>query len=99
MKITELTKKIIETFDLNIPKSISIESYNSGTLDLTSEGDEFDGSIRELLGVDESDQTTIDNAIQRIQEVINNIKTNESIDRKDLVIEFLEILVEKLNDL
>ena len=99
MEITELTKKIIETFDLNIPKSISIESYNSGTLDLTSEGDEFDGSIRELLGVDESDQTTIDNAIQRIQEVINNIKTNESIDRKDLVIEFLEILVEKLNDL
>ena len=54
-----------------------------------------------LIGniVDESDQTTIDNAIQRIQEVINDIKTNESIDRKELVIEFLEILVEKLNDL
>ena len=34
-----------------------------------------------------------------IQEVINDIKTNESIDRKELVIEFLEILVEKLNDL
>ena len=99
MEITELTKKIIETFDLNIPQSVTFESYNSGTLDLTSEGDEFDGSIRELLGVGESDQTTIDNAIQRIQEVINDIKTNESIDRKELVIEFLEILVEKLNDL
>jgi len=99
MEITELTKKIIETFDFNIPKAVSFESYNSGTLDLTSEGDEFDGSIRELLGVDESDQKTIDNAIQRIQEVINDIKTNESIDRKELVIEFLEILVEKLNDL
>lgn len=59
MEITELTKKIIETFDLNIPKSVTFESYNSGTLDLTSEGDEFDGSIRELLGVDESDQTNI----------------------------------------
>ena len=75
MEITELTKKIIDTFDLNIPKSVTFESYNSGTLDLTSEGDEFDGSIRELLGVDESDQTTIDNAIQRIQEAINDIKT------------------------
>lgn len=42
MKITELTKKIIETFDLNIPKSVSFESYNSGTLDVTSEGDEFE---------------------------------------------------------
>jgi len=83
METKELTEKITEIFDLNIPKSVSFESYNSGTLDLTSEGDEFEGSIREFLGVDESDQTTIQKAIQRIQEVINDIKTNEFLIEKN----------------
>ena len=49
MEITELTKKIIETFDLNIPKSISIESYNSGTLDFNCSDYDEDDLVEKLF--------------------------------------------------
>ena len=91
--------KIVNLFEENLPSVITYEAYNSGTLDLTDQLDEFDASVKELLGVDEFAPDTIVAGKSQIAEVITLAKQNESIGRKELFIELLEILDEKLDEL
>lgn len=91
--------EIVNLFEENLPSVITYEAYNSGTLDLTDQLDEFDASVKGLLGVDEFTADTIVAGKSQIAEVITLAKQNESIGRKELFIELLEILDEKLDEL
>ena len=99
MNTSLLKNKIQIIFNNIFPKHITLEAYESGTIDLTSEGDEFEGLVKELFGVDEYEKSTIDHAIKELSNFIIELQSNEEIKRKDLLIYLLEVLIEKLNDL
>lgn len=91
--------EIINVFEQNIPSSITYDAYNSGTLDLTDELDEFDASVKQILGVDEFASETISAGKSQIAELVALAKQSDAISRKELFIELLEILDEKLDEL
>ena len=92
-------KKICDLINNIFPKNINIKDYNSGVLDLTNEVDEFFYQLKDLLGVDEDSRETILMARAKIKEFINNIKSKDKIDNRELVNELLSLVDQKLDDL
>ena len=92
-------KQIIDILDANIPPQITLDALNSGTLDLGEELDEFDGEVKEDIGVDESNPPSIEVAKSTILDVIELAKSDTKMNRSDLLIFLLEVLNEKLDDL
>jgi len=99
MSTEDSLNEIINVFEQNIPSSITYDAYNSGTLDLTDELDEFDASVKQILGVDEFAPETIGAGKSQISELVALAKQSDAISRKELFIELLEILDEKLDEL
>ena len=92
-------KKIYDLINNIFPKNIYIKDYNSAALDLTNEIDKFFNQLKDLLGVDEDSRETILMARAKIKEFINNIKSKDKIDNRELVIELLSLVDQKLDDL
>ena len=99
MSNEDYLQKIIDILDANIPPQITLDALNSGTLDLGEELDEFDGEVKDVLGIDESDPPSIDVARKIILELVELAKSDTKINRSDLLIFLLEVLDEKLDDL
>lgn len=92
-------KKIYDLINNIFPKNINIKDYNSAALDLTNEIDKFFNQLKDLLGVDEDSRETILMARAKIKEFINNIKSKDKIDNRELVNELLSLVDQKLDDL
>ena len=93
------TKKVCDLINNIFPKNINIKDYNSGTFDLTKEVDEFFNQLKDLLDVDEDSRETILMARAKIKEFINNIKSKDKIDNRELVNELVSLVDQKLDDL
>ena len=92
-------KQIIEIFVNTMPSHITLEALEAGTMDLTDEMDSFDYQVKDILELDEGDQTSIGNAKSIILAIIETIKSDTQIDRSDLLLYQLELLCERLDDL
>lgn len=92
-------KKICDLINNIFPKNINIKDYNSAAFDLTNEIDKFFNQLKDLLGVDEDSRETILMARAKIKEFINNIKSKDKIDNRELVNELLSLVDQKLDDL
>ena len=92
-------KKICDLINNIFPKNINIKDYNSAAFDLTNEIDKFFNQLKDLLGVDENSRETILMARAKIKEFINNIKSKDKIDNRELVNELLSLVDQKLDDL
>ena len=55
-------KQIIEIFVNTMPSHITLEALEAGTMDLTDEMDSFDYQVKDILELDEGDETSIGNA-------------------------------------
>jgi hypothetical protein len=99
MRAEETLSGIVDLFEANLPSYITYQTYSSGTLDLTAQLDEFDASVKELLCIDEFAPESIATGKSQIAEVIKLARQSESTGRKELFLELLEILDEKLNEL
>lgn len=58
MDTNEYLNTISDILDLNIPSFVTLEALQSGTIDLGEELDEFDGQVKESVGLDELDKNT-----------------------------------------
>lgn len=85
--------------DLNIPSFVTLEALQSGTIDLGEELDEFDGQVKESVGLDELDINTVKAAQVTIKKVIELAATKEDLSRKALLVFLLEVLVEKIDEI
>jgi hypothetical protein len=92
-------KQIIEIFVNTMPSHITLEALEAGTMDLTDEMDSFDYQVKDILELDEGDETSIGNAKSIILAIIETIKSDTQIDRSDLLLYQLELLCERLDDL
>ena len=92
-------KQIIEIFVNTMPSHITLEALEAGTMDLTDEMDSFDYQVKDILELDEGDQTSIGNAKSIILAIIETIKSDTQIDRSDLLLYQLELLCERPDDL
>ena len=92
-------EKVCDLINNIFPKNITIKEYLSETLDLGNEGDEFDGQIKYLLGVDEDSRETILMAKAKIKEFLNTIKSKDKIEKRELINYLLTLLIERLDDL
>tara|TARA_B100000963_G_scaffold328933_1_gene317903 strand:+ start:151 stop:450 length:300 start_codon:yes stop_codon:yes gene_type:complete len=91
--------EIIEIFNNTMPSHITLEALETGTMDLTDELDSFDYQVREILELDEGDETSIENTKSNILAMIEALKSDSQIQRSDLLIYQLELLCESLDDL
>lgn len=92
-------KSVCDLINNIFPKNINFKDYNSGVLDLTNEVDEFFNQLKDLLGVDEETRETILTARAKIKEFLNTIKSEDKIEKRELINELLTLLDEKLGDL
>ena len=99
MVTEDLLKNIVNLFEENIPSSITYDAYNSGTLDLTDQLDEFEACLMQLLGFDEFAPETVTSGKSYIAEVVALAKKDEGIGRKEFLIELLEIFGDRLDEL
>ena len=99
MSAEDSLTEIINSFEQNIPSFITYDAYNSGTLDLTDELDEFEATVKQILGVDEFAPETISAGKSQISELVALAKQSDAVSRKELFIELLEILDQKLDEL
>ena len=82
MSAEDSLTEIINSFEQNIPSSITYDAYNSGTLDLTDELDEFEATVKQILGVDEFAPETISAGKSQISELVALAKQSDAVSRK-----------------
>lgn len=99
MDTNEYLNTISDMLDLNIPSFVTLEALQSGTIDLGEELDEFDGQVKESVGLDELDINTVKAAQVTIKKVIELAATKEDLSRKALLVFLLEVLVEKIDEI
>ena len=99
MDTNEYLNTISDILDLNIPSFVTLEALQSGTIDLGEELDEFDGQVKESVGLDELDINTVKAAQVTIKKVIELAATKEDLSRKALLVFLLEVLVEKIDEI
>lgn len=99
MDTNEYLNTISDILDLNIPSFVTLEALQSGTIDLGEELDEFDGQVKESVGLDELDINTVKTAQVTIKKVIELAATKEDLSRKALLVFLLEVLVEKIDEI
>ena len=99
MYTNEYLNTISDILDLNIPSFVTLEALQSGTIDLGEELDEFDGQVKESVGLDELDINTVKTAQVTIKKVIELAATKEDLSRKALLVFLLEVLVEKIDEI
>ena len=99
MDTNEYLNTISDILDLNIPSFVTLEALQSGTIDLGEELDEFDGQVKEIVGLDELDINTVKTAQVTIKKVIELAATKEDLSRKALLVFLLEVLVEKIDEI
>ena len=99
MDTGEHLSAISEILDNNIPSMVTLEALESGTMDLSEELDEFDGQVKDCVGLDELEPDTVKAAQEAIKAVIALATTSEDVTRKDLLIFLLEVLVEKIDEI
>ena len=92
-------KQTIEIFANTMPSHITLEALETGTMDLTDEMDSFDYQVKDILELDESDETSIANTKSIILGIIETVKSDTQVDRSDLLVYLLELLCERLDDL
>lgn len=92
-------KSVCDLINNIFPKNITFKDYNSGVLDLTNECDEFFNQLKDLLNVDEKSRETILTARAQIKEFLNTIKSEDKIEKRELINELLTLLDQKLDDL
>ena len=92
-------KQIIEIFVNTMPSHITLEALEAGTMDLTDEMDSFDYQVKDILELDENDETSIANTKSIILGIIETVKSDTQVDRSDLLVYLLELLCERLDDL
>jgi hypothetical protein len=92
-------KEVIEIFNNTMPSHITLEALETGTMDLTDEMDSFDYQVKDILELDEGDETSIGNTKSIISTMIETAKSNTQVDRSDLLVYLLELLCERLDDL
>ena len=94
-----MKKNILNFFKNNFPENITLEIIQSDTIDITDQADNFEADLKEFLDIDEDTKESIEQAKSKIKEIITEFKSDDNIERKDLLIYFLEVFDEKLEDL
>ena len=91
--------EIIVALDNCMPPHITLSAVESGTMDLTEMIDEFDGDVRNVLELEEREESSIEKTKTTLSDLIGMVEADETITRGDLLKHLLQVVSERVDDL